>query len=252
MPTPTIPGGHGLPPAPTIDSSTNCLIPFTPSAGTHIFRKLMFSEPEPFGTHFTSRPSQSGDELPVDDRQPVADVRAGVLARDRVHRVRAQRMLDRRARRAVAQRLVDARRMEREVLADAAGVDGDAGVLADEVSVAVGDLDVAEDRLEDALPGHGGLAARGVLQRVAEVLRDVLQRPDVEVRGGVLDGVLELGGGVDAHRLSATPSISSRRSAIPSGVALSKSAPACQASGQKRPSSAPSTTPERSQRSEAR
>ena len=60
MPTPTIPGGHGLPPAPTIDSSTNCLIPFTPSAGTHIFRKLMFSEPEPFGTHFTSSPSQSG------------------------------------------------------------------------------------------------------------------------------------------------------------------------------------------------
>ena len=60
MPTPTIPGGHGLPPAPTIDSSTNCLIPFTPSAGTHIFRKLMFSEPEPLGTHLTSRPSQSG------------------------------------------------------------------------------------------------------------------------------------------------------------------------------------------------
>src|SRR6266849_7714978 len=59
MPTPTIPGGHGFPPAPTIDSRTNCLIPFTPSAGTHIFRKLMFSEPEPFGMHLTSRPSQS-------------------------------------------------------------------------------------------------------------------------------------------------------------------------------------------------
>jgi hypothetical protein len=28
--------------------------------GTHIFRKLMFSEPEPLGTHLTSRPSQSG------------------------------------------------------------------------------------------------------------------------------------------------------------------------------------------------
>ena len=60
MPTPTIPGGHGFPPAPTIDSSTNCLIPFTPSAGVHIFRKLMFSQPEPFGTHLTSSPSQSG------------------------------------------------------------------------------------------------------------------------------------------------------------------------------------------------
>ncbi len=60
MPTPTIPGGHGLPPAPTIESSTNRLIPATPSAGTHIFRKLMFSEPEPLGTHLTSSPSQSG------------------------------------------------------------------------------------------------------------------------------------------------------------------------------------------------
>ena len=73
MPTPTIPGGHGLPPAPTIDSSTNCLIPFTPSAGTHIFRKLMFSEPEPFGTHFTSRPSQSGtnSQWTIGSRWPV-------------------------------------------------------------------------------------------------------------------------------------------------------------------------------------
>src|SRR6266511_5409317 len=119
MPTPTIPGGHGFPPAPTIDSSTNCLIPFTPSAGTHIFRKLMFSEPEPFGTHFTSSPSQVLDEFPVHDRQPVADVRPCVLARDRVHRVRAQRMLERRTRGADLQRLVDARGMQREVLADA-------------------------------------------------------------------------------------------------------------------------------------
>src|SRR5436190_1931112 len=57
--TPPIPGGHGLPPESTIDSSTNCLIPFTPSAGTHILRKLMFSEPDPLGTHLTSSPSQS-------------------------------------------------------------------------------------------------------------------------------------------------------------------------------------------------
>src|ERR1022692_3688024 len=82
--------------------------------------------------------------------------------------------------------------MEREVLADAAGVDGDAGVLTDEIVLAVGHLDVAEDGLEDALPGHGRLARRGGLQRVAEVLRDVLQRPDVEVRGGVLDRVLKV------------------------------------------------------------
>ena len=58
MPTPTIPGGQGFPPAFTMESRTNRLIPFTPSAGMHIFRKLMFSEPDPLGTHLTSRPSQ--------------------------------------------------------------------------------------------------------------------------------------------------------------------------------------------------
>ena len=61
-------------------------------------------------------------------------------------------MLDRRARRAVAERLVDPGRMEREVLADAARVDGDARVLADEVLLLVGDVDVPVDRLQDALP----------------------------------------------------------------------------------------------------
>src|SRR2546425_9969874 len=73
MPTPTIPGGQGFPPAPTIDSRTNCLIPFTPSAGTHIFRKLMFSEPEPLGTHLTSRPAQSGmkSQCTIGRREPM-------------------------------------------------------------------------------------------------------------------------------------------------------------------------------------
>ena len=96
----------------------------------------MFSEPEPFGTHFTSRPSQSADEVPVDDRYPVADVGAGVLARQRVDGVRAQRMLDGGALGAVAQRLVDPRGVEWEALADAAVVDRDAGVLAHEVRLA--------------------------------------------------------------------------------------------------------------------
>ena len=142
------------------------------------------------------------DELPVHDREAVADVRAGVLARDRVHRVRPERMLDGGARRAVAQRLVDPRGMEREVLADAAGVDGDAGVLADEVLLVVGDVHVAVDRLEHALPGDRGLALERGGERVAEVLRNVLQRPDVEVRRSVFDGVLEIGGGDGAHTLA--------------------------------------------------
>src|SRR5579862_3903581 len=102
-------------------------------------------------------------------------------------------MLERRPGGAVAEGLVDPRRMQREVLPDAAVVDGDAGVLANQVAVAVGDVDVAVDRLEDALAGHRGLTLARRVERVAEILRDVLQRPDVEVGGGVLDGLLEVG-----------------------------------------------------------
>ena len=63
----------------------------------------------------------------------------------------------------------------------------------------VGDLDVAVDDLEDALARDARLALAGGGEGVAQVLRDVLQRPDVEVRGGVLDGLLQVGGDVDAH-----------------------------------------------------
>ncbi len=110
--------------------------------------------------------------------------------RDRVDGVRAERMLDGGARRAVAQRLVDPGRVQREALADLAVVDRDPGVLADEVALGVGDADVAVDRLEHALAGNGGLAIARVGERVAQVLRDVLQRPDVQMGGGVLDRAL--------------------------------------------------------------
>ena len=102
-------------------------------------------------------------------------------------------MLDGRALGALLQRRIDTRRVQREVLADAAVVDGDARVLAHEVLLVFGDVDVAEDRLQDALPGHRGLATRGIGERVAQILRDVLERPDVEVRGGALDGGVEIG-----------------------------------------------------------
>ena len=138
------------------------------------------------------QPVPVGDELPVHDRQPVADIRAGVLARDRVDGVRAQRMFQRRALGAGLQRLVDLGRVQREMLADAAGVDGDPGVLADEVVPVVGDLDVLDDRVQHALARDRGLALLRVDERVAQVLRDVLQRPDVEVRGRVLDGLAEV------------------------------------------------------------
>ena len=85
------------------------------------------------------------------------------------------------------------------MLADTAVVDGDPGVLADEVLLLVRDLDVPVDRLEDADARDRGLAVLRRGERVAQVLRDVLERPDVEVRGGVLDGLGEIGGRDRGH-----------------------------------------------------
>ena len=48
-PTPTMVGGHTLPPASSTLSMTKTLMPSTPSAGMHIFRNEPFSEPLPLG-----------------------------------------------------------------------------------------------------------------------------------------------------------------------------------------------------------
>src|SRR5947208_1361406 len=93
----------------------------------------------------TSPPSPIGP-------MPVARVRPGVLTGDRVHRVRAQRMLDRRALGPGLERGINSCRMQGKMLADATRVDGDAGVLADEILLVVRDLHVLQDRLQDALP----------------------------------------------------------------------------------------------------
>src|SRR6266516_757293 len=155
------------------------------------------------------------DELPVHDREPGAGVRARVLARVRVDGVRAQGVLGGRALGAGLQRLVDLGRVQREVLADAARVDGDPRVLADEVLPVIRDGHVLDDRLEHALAGRGRLAVFRLGERVAEVLRDVFQRPDVEVRRRVLDGLRQIDGH-GAHERT-TPSISAQRAALASG-----------------------------------
>src|SRR6266446_3733805 len=107
-----------------------------------------------------------GDELPVHDRQAVAGVRSGVLARDRVHGVRAQRMFDGGALRACLEGSVNSGRMQGKTLADATRVDGDSRVLADEVLLALGDVDVLENRLQHALSGHRCLALGRIGERV--------------------------------------------------------------------------------------
>ena len=54
-------------------------------------------------------------------------------------------------------------------------------------------------------PDLVGLALHGVAQRVAQILGDVLERPHVQVGGGVLDGRREVGCGDGAHAAAARP-----------------------------------------------
>ena len=56
-PTPTMVGGHTLPPASITLSTTKVLTPISPSAGMHILRKEPFPEPLPFGIISISRVS---------------------------------------------------------------------------------------------------------------------------------------------------------------------------------------------------
>ena len=100
-------------------------------------------------------------DIPQDLRDALAD------AAERETSVTGRRVLEGRALGAGLKRLVDLRRVEREVLADAAGVDRDARVLADEVVLLVGDGDVLDDRVQDALPRHRGLAVPRRSQSVA-------------------------------------------------------------------------------------
>ena len=111
-------------------------------------------------------------------------------------------MLDGRALGTGLQRGVNSRRMQGKMLTHAAGVDGDSGVLADEVLLGLRDGDVLQDRLQNALSGNRRLARCGIRKRVAQVLRDVLQRPDVEVRRRVFDCGFEIGDGDRAHALA--------------------------------------------------
>src|SRR5262249_14322647 len=79
---------------------------------------------------------------------------------------------------------------------------GDAGVLADEVLLLVRNGDVAVDHLEHAPAGGRRLLVPRSRQRVAQVLRDVLQRPHIEVRRGILDRALEIHVGNSAPALA--------------------------------------------------
>jgi hypothetical protein len=68
------------------------------------------------------------------------------------------------------------RQVERAVVTDLEPEDDRAGVLADEVGVALGDLDVLEHDVEEAQGGLVGLGGASVSERLLEIWRQQLER----------------------------------------------------------------------------
>src|SRR5262249_40964696 len=87
----------------------------------------------------------------------------------------------------------------------------------------------------------GRLARAASGQCVAQILRDVLQRPDVKVRRRILNGVLQIGCDVDAHAVWTTPWVSN-----------CKAWPSAQPTVRNAPPSAWTTMPEYAHSGEAR
>ena len=190
MPTPTMPGRAGLA-AGADDRVDHEALDRLHAVGRHEhLQEAHVLRPRSLGHALHVQAVPVGDELPVDVRDAVAGVVAGRLPRQGCGRCRAQRVLQRRAPRALAQGILDPHRVEREALADADVEDGDAGVLADQVAVLSATetlvLIVSRMRRADLVR----LVLHRVLERVAQILGDVLERPHVQVGGGILDGGL--------------------------------------------------------------
>ncbi len=108
-PTPTIVGGQVLPPASSTQSTTKVLIASTPSAGTRHLQPGVVLRAAALGDHLDPQPVDRVAVIDVDHRHADAARRVLVLARQRMHDRRAQRMLARRALAAPANRGLERR-----------------------------------------------------------------------------------------------------------------------------------------------
>ena len=203
MPTPTMPGRARLAACADDRLEHELLDPLHAVGGDAHLQEAHVLRARALGHALDVEAVPVRDELPVDDRQPVAGVGPGVLARDRVDGVRAQRMLDRRALGARLERL-------RRSAPDGAGSARPRGRCRRRCPCPGRRGSSRSSAIETFLwimsrhapPRDRGLLVTGRRERVAQVLRNVLQRPDVEVRGRILDGAVEVGVDGGRHALA--------------------------------------------------
>src|SRR5688572_206336 len=144
-------------------------------------------------------------KIDVDHRHAAPGRILCVHARGRMHDRRAERILLGRARAAAADRLLEPRAVHFDAAPDPHVVDRDSGVLAQEVVGVLGDRDVADHGAEHALGARVGLGAGEALEALLDIRRELLQRPDVELLGSLLDM-----GEIDLHFTSILRSFTTR------------------------------------------
>ena len=204
-PTPTMVGGQTLPPASMTRSMTKVLIAVDAVGGDAHLEERAVLRAGALRDHLEAQLVRPVGEIDVDHRHAGAAGTVLVDARHRMHDRGAQRMLARGALDAAADRGLERHAVHVDVAADDDVVDRDAGVLAEQVVGALGHRDVLDHRREDRLGGAVALAGVEPLEALLDVVRQHLQRADIEELGRLLDRVrvdMELVGVVagTAHR----------------------------------------------------
>src|SRR6185436_13139861 len=156
------------------------------------------------GDHFDHQGFLLG-EIDIDHRHAAPGGVLLVDARGRMHDRGAERVLPGRARAAAPDRVLEAGTIDLHAATDPHVVDRDAGVLAEQVVRVLGDRDVADHGAEHALRPGIGLRRGQALEAVLDIRRQLLQRADVELLGGLLDL-----GQIDFHFTSMWRSLTTR------------------------------------------
>src|SRR5665213_922346 len=123
----------------------------------------------------------------MDNRNAGATGSLLVLARHRMHHRRAQRMLLGGALAAAAMKEAIRRAVEFDMTADGDVVDRNAGVLAEQVLGALGNRNIFYHGAENGLAGGVGFFHQQPLEALLDVVRQQLERADIERFAELLD-----------------------------------------------------------------
>ena len=148
-----------------------------------------FSDPDPLGIISITSSSRGIGIIEADHRYAVAARRMLVLPGHRMDDRRAERIFTGRPGAATSDGLLEVDAFDLDAAADGDIVNGNAGVLAEQVIGLLGDSNVLDHGRQNGLAGTIRLGGVQALEPLLDVVREHLQRPDIKEFCGFLDGV---------------------------------------------------------------